>query len=153
MKRALTLLLLISTIFSKKAQKSLGQFDFLLGNWEMKSAEGKTTEEWIKGKNSLNGKSYKHNLNGESVLLETVVIKKINGSFYFCVTGAGNKDRVDFKLISADDSKLVFENKQHDFPQRIVYENKGKKEMFAYIEAVINGKETMIAFPYHRKAN
>jgi hypothetical protein len=53
MKRALTLLLLISTIFSKKAQKSLGQFDFLLGNWEMKSAEGKTTEEWIKGKIAL----------------------------------------------------------------------------------------------------
>lgn len=153
MKRALILLLLITTIFSVKAQKSLAQFNFLLGNWEMKTSKGKTTEHWVKSKDSLNGKSYKHNLKGESVLQETVVIKKIEGSFYFCVTGAGNKDRVDFKLVSSNKDKLVFENKQHDFPQRIVYQHKSKKGLIAYIEGVINGKETKIDFPYQRIAN
>jgi hypothetical protein len=153
MKRALILLLLMTTIFSAKAQKSLAQFDFLLGNWEMKTTKGKTTEHWVKSKDSLNGKSYKHNLKGESVLQETVVIKKIKGDFYFCVTGAGNKDRVDFKLISSDRDKLIFENKQHDFPQRIIYTNKSKNELFAYIEGIINGKETKIEFPYQRTRN
>lgn len=153
MKRALILLLLVTTILSAKAQKSLTPFNFLLGNWEMKTAKGKTTEHWVKSKDSLNGKSYKHNLKGESVLQETVVIKRIKDGFYFCVTGAGNKDRVDFKLVSSEKDKLVFENKQHDFPQRIVYQQKGKNELFAYIEGVINGKETKIDFPYQRIAN
>ena len=153
MKRALVLALLMTAVFSAKAQKSIAQFNFLLGNWEMKMAKGKTTEHWVKSKDSLNGESYKHHLKGESVLQETLVIKKIKDSFYLCVTGAGNKDRVDFKLISTDKDKLVFDNKQHDFPQRIIYTNKSKNELFAYIEGNIHGKETKIDFPYQRTIN
>ena len=45
----------------------------------------------------------------------------------------------------------IFENKEHDFPQRIVYENQGKKEMLASIEGELNGKSRKSEFRYKRQ--
>lgn len=133
--------------------KSIKQFSFMLGTWDKQTEKGKLSETWVSKKDSLLGKSYKHNLKGDSSLMETVVIKKINGAFYFCVTGA-QEDKtkmVKFKLISFEEKLLIFENKAHDFPQRIVYENKGKNELYAYIMGTINGSEAKTDFNYKRR--
>jgi len=37
--------------------------------------------------------------------------------------------------------RLTFENKQHDFPQRVIYEQKGKGLLLAAIEGTYKGKE------------
>jgi len=37
--------------------------------------------------------------------------------------------------------KLTFENKEHDFPQRVVYERKGPGLLVAAIEGTYKGKE------------
>jgi len=46
-------------------------------------------------------------------------------------------------------SRIVFENAQHDFPQRIGYERKGAS-LLAWIEGAQNGKPRHIEFPYVR---
>ncbi|MFA6276522.1 MAG: DUF6265 family protein [Pedobacter sp.] len=133
--------------------KSIKQFSFMLGTWDKKTEKGKLSETWVRTKDGLLGKSYKHSLKGDSILMETVVIKKIDNDFYFCVTGA-QEDKtkmVKFKLISFEDKLLMFENKTHDFPQRIVYENKGRDNLFAWIWGVSNGKEGKLEFNYKRR--
>lgn len=154
MKNFIILLTILSIQLSANAQKvNLKQFDFLLGNWEMKTAKGKTTESWVKIKDNLNGKSYRHNLKGDSVLTETVVIKKIDGAFYYCVTGLeeNNTGTTNFKLTAIEKNTFAFENKTHDFPQKIVYQNKGKDQILAWIEGEIEGKKIKSEFPYQRK--
>ena len=154
MKKYLFLLLLGLIKLSANAQKTdIKQFYFLLGNWEMSTPKGKTTESWVKIKDNLNGKSYRHNLNGDSVLTETVVIKKIDGAFYYCVTGLeeNNTGTTSFKLFFAQNNTFIFQNKTHDFPQKIVYQNKGKDQIFAWIEGEIEGKKMKSEFPYQQK--
>jgi len=154
MKKYLFLLLLGLIKLSANAQKTdIKQFYFLLGNWEMSTPKGKTTESWVKIKDNLNGKSYRHNLNGDSVLTETVVIKKIDGAFYYCVTGLeeNNTGTTNFKLTATEKNTFAFENKTHDFPQKIVYQNKGKNQILAWIEGEIDGKKIKSEFPYQRK--
>ena len=44
--------------------------------------------------------------------------------------------------------EAVFENPQHDFPQRISYELKGDGTLLAAIEGTKNGKTRRVEFPY-----
>lgn len=154
MKKHILLLAIALIQFSANAQKgNLKQFSFLLGSWEMKTAKGKITESWINSKDSLMGKSYRHSLNGDSALTETVVIKNIDKTVHYCVTGMekNNAGTTNFKLIARYNKTYIFENKAHDFPQRIVYQNKSKDELLAWIEGEMNGKKMKSEFPYARR--
>lgn len=155
MKRFLILLAIgLSLQLSVVAQnKSIKQFNFMLGSWEMKTAKGKITETWLKQKDSLMGKSYRHNLKGDSILMETLIIKKIDGNFYYCskVSGQNDNQVIKFKLLPIKGNTFIFENASHDFPQRIVYQNKAKDELFAWIEGEKNGKKGKSEFSYQRK--
>mgnify|MGYP006171705417 CR=1 FL=1 len=153
MKKYLILLVFGFTQLSANAQNvNLKLFFFLTGSWEMKTAKGKIVESWAASIDSLNGKSYRYSLKGDSVLTETVVLKKIGNVLHFCVTGyeKGNEGTTNFKLISAINDTYIFENKAHDFPQRIVYQNKGKDQLLAWIEGEVNGKKIKSEFPYLR---
>ncbi len=44
----------------------------------------------------------------------------------------------------------MFENLQHDFPQRIAYSLEGGTTLNARIEGMRNGSLRVIAFPMHR---
>ncbi len=132
---------------------SIKQFEFMLGNWEMKTPSGNVNETWKKTKAGMIGESYRHGNEGKTVLTEKIELKIIDNVFNFSVTGfeEGNKGRTTFKLVSAKNQTFVFENKSHDFPQRIVYQQKDKNNLLAWIEGSINGKMKKIDFPYQRK--
>ncbi|WP_443937262.1 DUF6265 family protein [Pedobacter sp. MW01-1-1] len=148
-------LLVLGMLFSVTlfAQKEINQFDFLVGHWEMKTKTGKITEHWIKQKDSLIGRSYRHTENGDSLLEEEVILKKIDKVFHFCVTGfqEHNKGKTNFKLVSVENQVYIFENPEHDFPQRIAYQNMGKDTLQAWIEGKIQDTTRKIPFSYVRK--
>ncbi len=149
----LTLVLIAISCYVSAQKPTIKAFDFFLGKWEMKTKTGKIIERWQKHSDSLTGTSHKFNAKGDSILTESVVLKKIKSEWYYCVTGyeKGNEGRTDFKLVSSNNDTFTFENKQHDFPQQIVYQNKGKDELFAWIEGKIGGKKRKMEFPYQRK--
>jgi hypothetical protein len=140
--------------FTALAQTNkIDQLSFMLGNWELKTAKGKITEHWQKSSDSLIGKSYRHQANGDSILMETLTIKKINGILNYCsqVTGQNDGQTVNFKLLPVQGKNFIFENPSHDFPQRIVYQNQGKDSMLAWIEGDKNGQKRKSEFQYRRK--
>ncbi len=97
----------------------------------MKTNTGKIIERWKKHSDSLTGNTYKYNIGGESTLTGKMVVKKINDSWYYCVTGytVNNLGTTNFKLVSHDNNNYILENKRNDFPQQIVYQNKGKDQL------------------------
>ncbi len=46
----------------------------------------------------------------------------------------------EFKLKETQGKKVIFENPEHDFPQRIIYELKEGNKLVARIEGEINGE-------------
>lgn len=138
---------------SQAQQQLIKQFYFLLGTWEMKNAKGNISEIWKKEGASLSGRSYKHHLNGDSVLTEKIRLLIIDNELYFSVTGfeKDNQGTTNFKLISVKHNIFIFENKKHDFPQRIIYENRGKTSLVAWIEGELKGKKMKMEFAYQRK--
>ena len=148
------LVLLVFSLVVKAQNNSIKQFSFLIGGWIMETPNGKITEYWRNEVDSLMGDSYSIGSSGERVLLETLIIKKINGDFYYCskVREQNNNLTINFKLLpkNGDGNTFVFENLAHDFPQRVVYQNKGAERLLAWIEGVKNGKQKKSEFSYIR---
>lgn len=152
-----SIVILILTCFctNVQAQKDpLKTFAFALGSWEMQTPKGKIVEQWSQNPDkTLSGKSYRINAKGDSLRTESLQIKKIGKEIFYCstVTGQNGGKETCFKLISTKDEIYVFENKTHDFPQRIVYQNQGKNDMLAWIEGELNGKSRKSEFKYKRQ--
>jgi len=150
------LILILAGFYSNvKAQKNPSKtFSFVLGSWEMQTSKGKVVEQWEQGAGKiLKGKSYRVKANGDSVLTETLQIRKVGKDVLYCSTVVNQNEgkEVCFKLISAKDQIYIFENTAHDFPQRIVYQNVGRNEMLAWIEGELNGKSRKSEFRYKRQ--
>jgi hypothetical protein len=60
------------------------------------------------------------------------------GTFYFA--SPNSRPPVAFKLVESGERRAVFENKQHDFPQRILYWLDAQGAMHARIEGPQGGK-------------
>jgi len=133
---------------------SVKDFGFLKGSWTMNTVKGRIVESWGISKNSgMEGISFSISNSGDSTLLETIKIHESEGSIYYTPTGygPGNDSTVSFRLISVKGKTFVFENKDHDFPQRISYQYQSAKKVLAWIEGTVNGKFKKIEFPYSKE--
>lgn len=143
MKKIVFSFLLIVCFFSTFAQKeTLDNFDIFVGKWERDIKKGMTHEFWEKvDANIFKGKSL-NIVGGDSTVLETVCIKKIDLETYYIVSVVGqNKEKpVQFKLVKSENNTFVFENLQHDFPQIIIYEFVSNEKLKAQIKGKINEK-------------
>ena len=50
----------------------------------------------------------------------------------------------------ASETSVVFENPEHDFPQRVGYRRDGADGLQAWIEGQANGKSRRVDFSYQR---
>lgn len=55
-----------------------------------------------------------------------------------------------FPLVSLEGHTAVFENREHDFPQRIVYKLEESDRLAAWIEGTVSGQARRIDFPMNR---
>lgn len=102
----------------------------------METKKGYLYESWKRiGRHELKSKSYKFN-GQDTVLLERVSLKQENNEVFYIpiVEDQNNRQPVKFKLISVSDRKFTFENKEHDYPQRIIYTLVSKDSVVARIE-------------------
>lgn len=146
--------LVLSSGSSAQLKTSLSDFGFLKGSWSMNTSKGRIVELWKMNIDSgMDGISYAISSTGDSTLLETIKLYESAGSIYYEPTGngAGNDSTVTFKLVSANNKIFVFENKNHDFPQRISYQLQSANKILAWIEGNVNGKFRKIEFPYIRE--
>ncbi len=133
----------------------LKKFSWLTGTWKMEEKESAMVEEWTAGgTGSIKCRSYEVKGN-DTTLIERATISCIAGkqvfTYYPVINAPGqNIMPVTFALISEDNNTFVFENPEHDFPQRVVYQNVNADECHAWIEGKDKGKENKIDFFYKR---
>jgi 2-iminobutanoate/2-iminopropanoate deaminase len=113
------------------------------GTWMMPNKNGAIGETWKKiSENYYQNKGFiikgKDTIRTEQVALR----KTADGIFYTStVEDQNNKQPVSFKLSSACNNIFIFENREHDFPKRIVYEFTDSTTLHAYIDDGIKGKK------------
>jgi hypothetical protein len=93
-----------------------------------------TYENWVRlDDTSYSGESHTVN-NGDTVFIEQLKIEKIGDDIFYTAIVEHNPGPVHFKLVELDLNKAVFENLEHDFPNRIIYMLKKDGSLYARIE-------------------
>jgi len=120
----------------------------MAGCWEQKDpAKGLfISEQWMSpaGTSILGmGRTVK---NGKTVGFEYMRIEQSADGIFFIARPHDNKDETPFKLKSSAANEVVFENLEHDFPQRVIYKLLGTK-LVGRIEGTQNGKQMAFDFP------
>lgn len=85
---------------------------------------------------------------GETVFFEYVRIERTpEGAFY--IASPGGKGETRFRLIESGGGRAVFENPEHDFPQRIIYE-RFADGLHARVEGTQRGQQRQEEWRYRR---
>lgn len=130
--------------------KPLRAFAWLAGCWAGSAGSVQTREHWmpesanlmlgmartVRADKLINYESIRLELDGDGV---PVYIPKPSG-----------QNEARFRLVSSADGRYVFENKQHDYPQRIIYQLNADGTLLARIEGEKDGKQRAIDFPMKR---
>ncbi|MGH9802611.1 MAG: DUF6265 family protein, partial [Blastocatellia bacterium] len=106
-------------------------------------------EVWLKPKGGMMLGLGRTVVNGKATEYESMRIHEDKGEIYFTAKPSGQPE-ASFKLVSYADGKAVFENPQHDFPQRVIYGKQPDGSLLARIEGEMQGKKRGIDFPFKR---
>jgi len=146
----LSLLLLLLGLTAAQNDKGKPNFDRLTGSWLMQSPGMTFLEKWEKKGSYHAGAMYIIRKRDTSAV-ENIRLLEIEGNYYYEATTAGQNGgkAVKFKLVSYSPEKWVFENPEHDYPQRIVYTFTASDSLVASISA-ISGREKLNYFRFKR---
>jgi hypothetical protein len=109
------------------------------GKWKMEIENAEVYEEWeMLSETELVGKSYSIKDEVQSIS-ENLYLKRFTDQWAYVAVPKGQNIAL-FALIVYSRKKFVFENKEHDFPQRIIYEFHKDGKLTAAIEGDVNGK-------------
>lgn len=86
---------------------------------------------------------------GKTVDYEFMRVEQRADGIYYVAKPKENNEESPFKLTRSTKNEVIFENKEHDFPQRVIYKLQGTK-MIGRIEGNNNGKFMGIDFPMNK---
>jgi len=140
---------------TKTTQKydQIKEFAWLEGTWENPTPQGTFTETWKKADDSTFTAVSVFVKAKDTLFHETVVLDQKGDSLHYIVTTKNQNDEkpVSFTLKSFTANSYVFENKQHDFPQKITYTKVTNDSIVAEISGTKNNKPGLEQFPMKRK--
>lgn len=130
-------------------QPSLEDLDWMAGDRVSPSATSEAREVWIgPGGGVLLGMSLTTRLDGGRGQYEHMRIATLpDGRLAFIAMPSGQPEAV-FPLKSYEGRRAVFEDPAHDFPQRVIYWDKGDGVVGARIEGEIGGRSRSMEWTF-----
>ena len=133
------------------ASKPLTKFAWLAGCWEGRNGSVTFREHWMPeaGRTMF---AMSRTMREDKVMSYEAIRLELDADGLtpvYVPTPSGQKE-TRFKLASAAEGKFVFENLQHDFPQRIIYQQNADGSLFARIEGMRGDKLRGTDFPMKR---
>ncbi|MGF7075682.1 DUF6265 family protein [Mucilaginibacter sp. R-33] len=140
------------SIFGQQKNQPITHAKWLIGSWKNQSAKTVDIETWKKLNDStFIGRSY--SLTGaDTVSSEHIRMEQHKGKLYYIptVNNQNGGKAVTFTLTSSNNKHLVFENPEHDFPQKITYTQITNNSLVAEISGTRKGWQKAIQFPMKR---
>lgn len=127
----------------------------LEGTWFMPTDRGDRLEIWrIANDTTLSGRGLRiRPENGDTVTLETMRIERRDTSIFYIaiVRGQNQNQPVTFRLTQVDYEGYLFENPEHDDPQKIRYLLLGNRELQVTTEGRRGSRDTKQEFVFERE--
>lgn len=124
------------------------QNEWLLGTWENKTSRGSMFETWKKiSDTNYEAKSYVIR-EKDTMVFESITLKVSGNEIHYIPTVKNQNEGlpVIFKATAYTETKMIFENPEHDFPQVISYNRISSDSLVAKISGIKNGQERSQSF-------
>ena len=144
------LLILAVPSLAQTTRPGIDGINWLAGCWESNQSGRVSMERWTKPLGKMMLSTSQMVKNGKTLSFEFLRIVEDDTGLYYISKPSENKEETSFKLIKFASTEVVFENPEHDFPQRIIYRLEPDKSLLARIEGKNKGKEMGIDFPMKR---
>jgi hypothetical protein len=143
-------LLLLASVGATARAADISQLAWLGGCWKAEAAEPGSGEHWLPlAGGTLLGVS-RTVKQGMTIEFEFMQIGTMaNGGLAFTAMPSGQRATV-FPLLRLAEAEVVFENPEHDFPQRVIYQREGTAKLRARIEGMRKGALRTVEFPMNR---
>jgi len=115
----------------------LDAVSFLSGHWVGTSRGIEMEELWLEPKGGMMLGLHRDVAQGRETFFEYLRIEDRGGELVYIASPKGS-GAIEFPLVEIRDGVVVFENLEHDYPQRIIYRREGDS-VTARIEGVIDG--------------
>lgn len=139
------------TPVSGQEASGVDRLAWLQGCWEAASPQRTIEEHWMAPRGGGMLGMSRTVRGGRLTGHELVVLRERDGRLVYQAHPSG-QPAAEFPLQTISDSVVVFEDPQHDFPQRIGYRRSAADSLLAWIEGTVNGQERRIEFRYRRVA-
>jgi len=120
---------------------------WLSGCWAAANQESGSGEQWMPpaGGTMLGVSRRVHG--GKTVAFEFIrITEQDDGKLVFIASPSG-QETASFSMTSIGDREVIFENPDHDFPQRIIYRLISDQDLLGRVEGTIDGAEKGVDFP------
>jgi hypothetical protein len=117
----LLLLALPGVALAEGACTSLAQVDFLLGSWQSDTQGTTYMERWRRGEGNGFQGAAEALRDGERIQQEVMTLRVVAGTLIYAVDPQLDGTFVEFAGVRCTAGEAVFENPDHDFPQRLHY--------------------------------
>lgn len=124
-------------------------FDQIIGEWQLQNQP--VIEKW-EFKDGLYQSQVMMIRNSDTTITEKIRIIEKDGEYFYeaTVMDHNNNSPVLFRIAESNENKVVFENPDHDFPNRITYVLINDKTINATIGGIRDGKNMEIEFNYSK---
>ena len=148
----LTILLfaLAGTVHAQTPKPSIDDLAWLAGCWEANLRGREVNEQWMKPAGGIMLGMARTVSQGKAAEFEFTQIREDKDAAIYYVAKPSDQAEASFKLVKLQNKEAVFENPQHDFPQRIIYRLQPDGSLFARVEATEKGQTRGIDYPYKR---
>ncbi len=131
---ALVLASAVASPLAPPASAGVDGLAWMTGHWEMRGEARHVEEVWLAPEGGVLLGMGRTVRDGKAVAFEFLRIEERGGEVFYVASPQGAPP-TDFRLVTAEGTRAVFENPAHDFPQRIEYRLDGK-ELVARISAL-----------------
>ena len=127
----------------------VAQVAWLAGCWERSSGNRTGEEQWMRPRGgTMLGMG--RTVRGDSTVeWEHLRIAAEGDTLVYYAIPSGQEPAA-FRAISVSSEAVTFEDKAHDFPQRVIYRRAGADSLHARIEGTLQGQQRGIDFRYQR---
>ncbi|MGQ0760645.1 MAG: DUF6265 family protein [Acidobacteriota bacterium] len=135
---------------AQSPNRTLNDLSWLAGCWEANIRGREVNEQWMKPAGGIMLGMARTVAQGKAAEFEFTQIREDkDGAIYYVAKPSGQPE-ASFILLKLQNKEAVFENPQHDFPQRIIYRLQPDGSLFARVEATVKGQTRGIDYPYKR---
>jgi len=141
--------LILLTLFLS-AHADIPDLRWMAGCWSQDGQESGSVEQWTAPAGGTMLGMSRMVSGGKTVAFEFLRITEDEDGWIWLVASPSGQETARFKLASMSANEVIFENPDHDFPQRIIYRLDSDGNLVGRIEGEVNGTARAADFPMTR---